>query len=258
MIKLRFKIDKYHLAYNLCLRYFSDKKQFKWQELKNKLHIKYGDYSGFLFFEPKYIGYNLNLINFNKKQGIGLVRDVSIVSDIFNDIFISTQFKKTLAETEKYKKKVSNEWQKNGEKALFLLKDISRLKMKSNNVDVFILHPLLDSGSYIGNNTIEWGAPDHFKNYQTIGLSHELLHLFTEKQADWMMHGIIYLAADEELRIRLNGSKKYFREGSVKTYHKKLIGISRKLLPHWKEYLKDGSKENIIDLWKRMHKNPNV
>lgn len=258
MIKLRFKIDKYHLAYNLCLRYFKDKKQSKWQELKNELHSKYGDYSGFLFFEPKYIGYNLNLIDFNRKQGIGLVRDMDIVLGIFNDIFISTQFKKSLAETEKYKKKVSNEWQKNGEKALRLLKDISRIEMKNNNVDVFILHPSLDSGSYTGLNTIEWGSPDHFKNYQTIGLSHELLHLFTEKQADWMMHGIIYLAADEELRIRLNKSKKYFREGSVKTYHKKLIGISRKLLPHWKEYLKDGNKENIIDFWKRMHKNINV
>ena len=255
MIKIKFKIDKYHLAYNLCLKYFRDKKQHKWQKLKDELHTKYGDYSGFLFFEPKYTGYNLNLIDFKNRQGIGLVRDNGIVLDIFNDIFTSAQFKRAFIETKRYKKRVEKEWNKNSKKALNLLKDISRLKMKNNNVDVFILHPSLDSGSYMGNNTIEWGTPDHFKNYKTIGLAHELLHLFTEKQANWLKHGIIYLTVDEELRIRLNGSKKYFREGSVKTYHKKLIGISRKLLPHWKKYLKDGNKDNIIDFWERMHKN---
>lgn len=257
MIKLQFKIDKYHLAHNLCLKYFRDKKQTKWQKLKKELHTKYGDYSGFLFFEPQYIGYNLNLIDFKNRQGVGLVKDKGIVLDIFNDIFTSAQFKKAFTETAQYKKKVEREWSKNGKKALNLLKNISRLEMKNNNADIFILHPLLDSGSYMGNNVIEWGTTDHFKNYQTIGLAHELLHLFTEKQADWLMHGIIYLAVDEELRIRLNGSKKYFREGTVKTYHKKLIGISRKLLPYWEEYLKAESKENIIDFWKRIHKNLN-
>lgn len=255
MLKLKFKIDKYHLAYNFCLKNFGKgKKDKEWQDIQKSLNKKFGDYIAFCFFTPEYVGYNLNVIGLGKNNHC-LIKEKKMVIDIFNEIFKTPIFEQVYNETEQYKVRVEKEWNNNSAKIFSLVKEITDLEVPTKIIDVFILHPDLQIGSYMGNNQIEWGNPDLWKNYQSIGLAHEILHVLTEKQVSWLMHALIYLAIDEELRMRFNNSKEYFKEGTKKTYHKKLIAISRQILPHWKQYLSDKKKQNIIHLYNNLNYN---
>ena len=124
-----------------------------------------------------------------------------------------------------------------------------------------MLHPEIEMGSYIGDNIIEWGNPDYYDNYQLIGLCHEFLHVLTEKQyketktedEKWLLHSLIYLSVDEELRLHVNGDNGYFMSGVVDTYHSCLIETARKNLSAWKDYVTNNEK-NIIDLYENLRK----
>jgi len=81
------------------------------------------------------------------------------------------------------------------------------------------------------------GHHEDWPNYATVYLWHEILHSYigySEKE-----HAVIELITDEELRIRLNGSKYPPFAG-----HKYLAKIKQKILPRWKKYLKS-KKRNI-------------
>lgn len=256
MFKINFQIDKHHLAYKYVLRYFNDPQASpEWAELKRCLAEKYEAYPGFLFFEPENIGQGMLWFNLNSTTNT-VIRDKDTVNKIFESIFKSEIFKKVYLETEAYKNKLEEIWRENNS-YLKEYKNIIRLK-KSIEVTVLVLHPSLGVGSYINDNTIEWGSPDFYKNYQFIGLCHELLHVLTEEQfletgtedEKWLLHSLIYLSTDEELRLKLNGGTEYFIPSIVETYHPHLIEIAKKLLPVWKKYINE--QENIIELYERL------
>lgn len=103
MLKLRFKIDKYHLAYKYVLKYFGNPGiSLEWAELKRSLVEKYGSYPGFLFFEPTDVGQGLLWFN----PGRAIIRDGETVNKIFESIFESGIFKKVL-------ENVWKRWQEN-------------------------------------------------------------------------------------------------------------------------------------------------
>ena len=86
-----------------------------------------------------------------------------------------------------------------------------------------------------------------WKNYSTIYLWHEILHsYFGDSDIE---HAIIELIVDEELRSRLNNAKYPPFEG-----HKNLSELKKKILPHWRKYLKSEAKDikkfqkEILDL----------
>lgn len=204
------------------------------------------------------------LLWFNQQKNDGsIIRDKEIVENIFQTIFASDVFNKTLAETEAYRLLLETLWQKNRE-TIEDFEKIIRLDTSREGV-VLVLPPTLETGSYLGEGIIEWGNQDIAPHYQLYALCHEYLHLITEdlfqtsntEEEKWLLHALIYLSADEELRLSLlddvSDEKQYFVSHLTALYHPRLIKVARSLLDPWKEYMLDTS-ENFIDLYESLRR----
>lgn len=141
-----------------------------------------------------------------------------------------------IRDTRVYAKRVEAEWRRNGAWALAQIAELTRIPLPAGDVRVFITHPKLRNGRAISRDTIVWGASPKFRNYTTVYLAHELLHILNWGVVDRanLSHAAIELLADNELRIRLNGEGKYFEYPG----HTELRDLERKLLPAWREYLR--------------------
>ena len=173
-------------------------------------------------------------------------------------IYKTNDFKKIFRETEQYAAIVEKQWKRNYVVSAHNLSDIIKIDLSKidKHITVYISHPRLSRGrSYVENNAITWSHPDEWKNYATIYLWHEVMHNITEDTpcAPHLMHSLIELSCDNELRIRLNGGRKYFREDGIPLGHKYLIDLNKKILPDWKKYL-DNPHEDIYQFEKRMRK----
>ncbi len=260
MLKLEFTVDKHHLAYKYVLKYFVGGNDIpeEWQDLKKTLASKYEHYAAFLFFEPADVGHGLSWFNLNK--GSDVIRDKEMVLKIFEEIFESEIFKKVYSETVAYKERLEKIWSDNSEH-IKEYENIIKLNVDAQ-ATVLVLHQEIETGSYIGNNIIEWGNPDLYENYQLVGLCHEFLHVLTERQYNetkteedkWLLHSLIYLSADEELRQVINGRNGYFMSGVVERYHYLLIETAKTSLPSWKEYAHEHEYSNIVALYESMRK----
>lgn len=157
----------------------------------------------------------------------------------------SSAFKRILLQTKKYLEFCKNQWNKNYIKSYKNIKEITGLKF-NDNFTVYITHPSLKNGIYLGNSKIAWGHNEDWKNYTTIYLWHEILHSYMPK--DEIAHSLIELVADEELRIKLNKGR-YFSIGC----HPELKSIKKKLMHLWKKYLKQKDK-NIKKFYNKVKK----
>ncbi len=157
----------------------------------------------------------------------------------FKRIRQTKEYKRIVRETKKYLLFVNSQWKRNKEITLHFLEEICGTPLPKLNIYVYITHPKLKNGMAIDENTIVWGHPEEFRNYSTVYLAHELLHILTHLDNSDVTHAIIELATDEELRIKLNKKGKYFEHSG----HKHLLSLKKKILPHWKKYLKQENKD---------------
>jgi len=112
---------------------------------------------------------------------------------------------------------------------------------------VYLTHPSLRNGNYIGRKKITWGHNEDWPNFSTVYLWHEVLHSkLHDNGADEIGHSIIELATDEELRNRLNGGSYPPWEG-----HLELAETKEKMFPYWREYLLS-SKRRILEFAREM------
>jgi|SRR3989344_3070531 len=168
-------------------------------------------------------------------------------------ILHSSQFQKVLHETKRYADFVERQWTRNYDVAYTLVNEISRLPIQNRQINVFITHPKLFNGrSYPELSVITWGHSEDWKNYSTVYLWHEIMHhlIYTKKTDANLIHALIELACDNELRLRLNRKGRYFREGKYIVGHRNLINLEKYILPHWKKYL--ASKTNLLDFEKTL------
>ncbi len=242
-MKLNFKVNPYYLVYHSLERAWGNKPFPEWVKLVEKVK----SYRWFVFKDSEEVFTKI----INDKQ---LRYAFSKTENVFHKIFKTHAFKRLLQETEYYRNWVEKTWYKNKDKALQILKDITGLKIPSITINVFITHPKLSNGSHIPKEKIIlWGHPEEWKNYTIVYLCHELLHIIVYKKYknDTLMHSLIELAIDNELRIRLNQRGKYFKEKGREIGHPELRAIEKKFLPLWKKYLKkELISRNILDLEK--------
>ncbi len=248
-MKLEFKIDnKYLLIHALNIKQPMPFKE--WGVLKNKIWEKYPEAS-WLFTYSKHI--ELMFLDMNDVGNC--LNNIKIQTEkLISEGIKSKPFKKLKRETEEYLKFVKNQWEKNYEVVSSELPKITGLDLPDKEITVFITHPKMKNGiSRPLFNSICWGHKENWKNYTTVYLCHELLHLMAEgkeKDSD-TMHAIIELACDNELRIRLNKKGKYFEENSKQIGHPFLESLERKILPEWKKFLKS-KKGNIFSFEKEI------
>jgi len=170
---------------------------------------------------------------------------------MFQEILRTKEFQRLFKETKKYQLFVENQWNKNKIEALETIRKISGLRLPNKTIVILITHPKLKNGvAFPALNIIGWGHPEEWKNYSIIYLCHELMHILVGEEFanDKMMHAIIELLIDNELRIRLNKEGKYFEKGIG---HPALRKLERKIFPHWRKFLGEKVRNiktrNIID-----------
>lgn len=168
---------------------------------------------------------------------------------VLKKIRLSKEYRKLIKETREYLVFVEKQWQKNGEQALSILSEISGIELPKVIITVFITHPKLRNGSVVDDNAIVWGHSEDFKNYTTVYLCHELMHIMTKHDPSDITHAVIELMTDNELRIRLNRRGSYFSCPG----HAYLRQLEKKLFPAWKTYLKRKDK-NILRFIRTMKK----
>lgn len=254
MSQVSFLIDQHHLAYQLWLKYFTDGEEvpLEWKELYDNLERKYGKDIAFTFFNLKYVGWSLDISSFGD-QGTVHLKNSQRIKQIFHEIIVSEVFKKAYSEAENYKNELHTEWEELGGIALKYLEGITGLSVSSKDIEVYVLPPSIENGSFIEGNRIEWGFTEIYEHSNIIGICHEILHVYTPEYASNLMHAIIFLAAQEELRCKLNGSSEYFSQDGIKTYHDHVIDKQKKILPLWQEFLKS-KNGTIIDFYKTINK----
>lgn len=251
-MKLEFKINKYYLVgYAIA----SKNKPFSaWKKLEEKIWQKYKDEPAYYFLNPKHINWTLEQIqiDFSGKNFQSVFKKHSLIlKKIYQEVFKSKEFKKLYKETNDYLQLVKNQWRRNEKEALRIFRDISGIKIPKKIITVYITHPKLHNGKAFPNkNLIVWGHSEDWKNYSTVYLCHELMHILTwNKQKNYyLMHIIIELAIDEEFRIRLNKKGIYFKEKRKLVGHKNLLPLKKELLPYWKKYLAGRLGKDVLEL----------
>lgn len=134
------------------------------------------------------------------------------------------------------------------------IEHLTNTEAQFNAIQVIVLHPAMNVGSYMGNHIIEWGYPDQYPNSQVVGLAHEVLHCLTDdvarqsgSQGKWVLHALIYLAANEALRCQLNSQSVFFEAEIIRDFDARLIAIARDLEPCWRRCVQeDGVQAGLI------------
>src|SRR3990167_11058506 len=221
MINFKFEINKKYLF----LHAFRHKLKVspKWVQLHNKIWTIDKDVYNFLIGRPEIMISNRSL------------KQLSAKSDkIISNILRANEFKKVYQKTKLYKKWISEQWNRNKINVNSILKKILKIDIPKIKFIVFLTHPRLTNGHYMGNYRICWGHPENWKNYSIVYLAHEALHEILKDHTK-LMHAIIELISDNQLRIELNKNGKYFDIDG----HKDLKKIEKILYPYWIKYLND-------------------
>lgn len=208
--------------------------------------------------KPAYylLSQNIEPILFEAEPIADIQHSVKNLDDTLRTIYATNEFKRIFSEVERHSALIAKQWESNYEASLSHMEAITKIDFKAidRNINVFTSHPLLQKGrSYVENNTIAFTHEEDWGNYSTVYLWHEIMHYvtFDNKNCDQnLMHALIELTCDNELRIRLNGGGKYFMENDIPVGHKYLARLEKKLLPDWKKYLR--GVKNIFEFEKEM------
>jgi hypothetical protein len=206
--------------------------------------------------------YALDFIGFETSNAI--LKDEKKIREIFEDIFSSQVFQVAYGETEALKNTIRVEWEREANRISAFLEGFG-IEDKDRCFRVYVVHPSLCIGSYLGGQIIEWGCSPRYSGCALVGLSHELLHGIAEEVLSgdiseerlWITHAFIYLAADEELRCRLSGSASYFHPDLISSYDVRLTRIAKLVEQVWREALKD-STYRLDEMLRRVYADPRI
>lgn len=243
-MKLEFLVDKKYTFLHAFNQHQHEEPFKGWSRFTYKIWDKYPQECYFLagFAEWSLLG-KTSLKNLSRKA-----------EKLLEKWLKTPEVKRLIKETEKYRDWLEKEWDKKGEKALIELEKIIKIPLPKKKISVYVTHPKLKNGMAISKTTIVWGHKEDWSNYSIVYLCHEILHTMLWGDNLDITHAIIELATDQKLRIRLNKKSKYFKEGKIEVGHPKLKKLAKKILPYWKNYLKDRKGKNIFDLEKEMIK----
>lgn len=132
-----------------------------------------------------------------------------------------------------YSEITEKQWRTNQRNSEAIVKQITGIDFAHRQFQVYMTHPNLRNGKYLGDGAMAWGNNERWPNYSTVYLWHEILHDHFDFNA--IDHAIIELIADNELRIRLNGGDYPPFKG-----HEDLQGTKERLIEGWKNYVKYG------------------
>jgi len=165
-------------------------------------------------------------------------RKLKFMKEFAGKIAKLSEFVPIRERTSTYLDYVKNEWERNLPQTSTYMNDLTGLDFKYT-WKIFVTHPVLRNGTQLGSLQIGWGSPEEWANHSTIYLWHEILHHYFGKSD--IDHSVISLAAENELRKKMNGTNYPPFEG-----HDNLKKTMKKILPGWKKYLNKENK-NLIN-----------
>lgn len=167
----------------------------------------------------------------NSLSDLNTLMEVGMKSEIFQ---------KLLKDTEDYKNWLEDTWSKNKDTITKELKDILKIELPQNPIDILVVSNKMKCGEHLGKGLITWGHSEDWNNYSLVYLAHEYLHdVFASGE---ISHSLIELATDNELRLRLNKEGEYFYINKKLVGHEYLFETEKKILPYWQEFLKNKDK----------------
>lgn len=167
------------------------------------------------------------------------INTFSAIGKFFEHIQQTSQFKEMLRETEDHKEACEAEWDSVKGKAESLVKDLTGFNFQKQ-FNVYIVHPALNEGRYLGNREIVWGHHKEWPYYAVVYMWHEILHEYLGyEDTD---HALIQLITDNELRVQLG-------EGTYPPFkgHSNLFPLMEEMLPLWREYLSTESSKRDLE-----------
>ncbi len=174
------------------------------------------------------------------------------VTNFLRQVENSSEFGRVRQQTQEYLESVKSQWERNYPKSSQTVSELTGLNL-NKVVSVYVIHPGLMMGQYLGDDAIAWGHPEDWQNYSTVYLWHEILHSYMDYTD--LSHALIQLVTDNELRVQLNEGETYPPfEG-----HENLFPLMNKLLPHWQAYLAEipeGGKRNLLAFEERLKTMP--
>ena len=245
-MKLKFKINKCYLlvhSLNQLVLPFEE-----WVNLQNRLWEKYQKAYYSITHHPE-----VAFVQNEPFQGFDITAEE--MKKLVKDGLESKEFNALLKEAEKYFTELKKQWEANRKKAVAILTELSGLNFPNDEITVLITHPSYCKGfSMPSDKIISIGYLEDWKNASISYLCHEIMHLYTLNTP--IMHALIQLMTDNELRIRLNNEGKYFifeelpknNSSYLYQYFGKLRELERKIYPYWQDYLKDRKGRTIQDL----------
>ena len=170
---------------------------------------------------------------------------------LYNLIFDTEIFKDLKKETEKYRQKLLEVWDKNKKNINQNLDELLRIK-DINSYTILVINPKIDVVEFIKSNpkkNISWGKKDTENN-----LLEALIHiLYTilkyeigdfQKENSEIVTAILDLLVTNELYTRITGISKY------SLGYRKLRLLRRQLYPYWLMYL-GCDKEELVSYMMR-------
>lgn len=231
----KFSVNENLLIYSAILGPKS--KNFKAKTVKDMLYEKYPTPFKLLRADLRVLFVEEDMKDTFKELGEQFV-------GLSNDFKTTTEYKGLLERMIQYKTDLESKWIEKKEQVIKHLEDILKINLPDNAVTVFVVPPEIGGGLYLGDIKIFWGHSEDWENYSLVYLAHEYLHSFLH--GGELVHAIIELATDNELRIRLNNGGQYFTENGYHVGHERLRSLEEKLLPQWKNYLID-KNQTIYD-----------
>ena len=148
----------------------------------------------------------------------------------------SLAFAPIRAQTEAYLQWCQEQWERNVAQTCEYICELTGFDL-ATSFTVYVTHPSLCNGSYLGEHNIQWGHHEDWPLYTTVYLWHEILHSYF-CPGD-LNHALIQLLTDNELRVRLNEGASY----PPFVGHPRLFPLMHALLPDWRAYLAEAHKD---------------
>lgn len=143
-------------------------------------------------------------------------------------------FARIFEETKESLNHVEAEWQSDLQLSHQIMFEMTGIVFRGR-FEVFLTHPAQRNGRNLGG-PIAWSYRSLFPHYNTVYLWHEILHNFLD--GGDVVHSVIELLADNELRVRLGGKAYPPLKG-----HKELRELKESLMPAWQRYLESHKKD---------------
>ncbi len=161
------------------------------------------------------------------------------LDNFINEVVNTPEYKILRVQTEASIVECQNEWDKNYKETSAYINSLG-IKI-SGEFNVWMTHPGLKCGAYLGNNNLRWAYQTYWANYNTIYLWHEILHSYLGHTQ--YEHVLIEFITDDQMRSILNGDKYPPFEG-----HGFLREFKVEVLPIWQKYLASDNKyiKNLV------------